>query len=150
MPHIKSQDIWNFIFSVFFVLVLAAAVWEMKELRGGYLVSVPPFDAFMMAFAAMRITRLIVYDKIARWFRDLFAYDNGFCTTVRDLLMCPWCIGVWSSLVIVFCYFVYPWAWSVIFFLALAGMSSLLQVIANAVGWRAETLKIEAKEKGSL
>ncbi len=114
------------------------------------MVSVPPFDALIMAFATLRITRLIVYDKIARWFRDLFNFDNGFCATVRDLLVCPWCIGMWASLVIVFCYFVFPWAWSVIFLLGIAGAGSLLQVIANGVGWRAELLKMDAKEKGSL
>ncbi len=135
----------------------------MKELRGGYLISVPPFDAVMMAFAAFRITRLIVYDKIARWFRELFAdtrefekdgvtwieikpYGSGFRHTVHDLLQCPWCIGVWSALVVVFCYFVFNWAWSVIFFLALAGAGSLLQVIANAIGWKAEILKNETKQ----
>lgn len=145
-----QEDRWNFIFSVFFVGVLAVAVWQMHEIRGGFLVAVPPFDAVLMAFATFRITRLIVYDKIARWFRDLFAFDNGFCKTVRDLLLCPWCIGVWAALIVVFAYFVFAWAWSVIFFLALAGMGSLLQVIANGIGWKAETLKQEAKEKGSL
>ncbi len=150
MVYIKREDRWNFIFSVFFVGVLVAAVWHLGQLRGGYSFSVPAFDMALMAFATMRLTRLIVYDKIARWFRDLFDYNNGFCVTVRDLLACPWCIGIWSALVIVYCYFVFPWAWLVILFLALAGMGSLLQVVANAVGWKAETLKMEAREKGSL
>lgn len=159
----EDQNFWNFVFSVFFIVVLVVAVYEMKVLRGGYLVSVPWFDAVMMSFAAFRITRLIVYDKIARWFRELFAqtkttevdgvtyvevepYASGFRHTVYDLLNCPWCIGVWSGLIVVFAYFVYPWAWSVVFFLAIAGAGSLIQVIANAIGWRAETLKLEAKE----
>jgi hypothetical protein len=47
----------------------------------------------------------------------------------------------------VFAYFIFPWAWSVIFFLAIAGAGSLLQVIANGVGWRAEILKMEAQEQ---
>lgn len=160
----EDQNFWNFIFSVFFIGVLVAAVYYMYELRGGYLVSVPWFDAIIMSFAAFRITRLIVYDKIARWFRELFAarrefeeggvvyvevtpYPRGFRHTVYDLLNCPWCIGVWSALVVVFCYFVFSWAWSVIFFLGLAGAGSLLQVVANSIGWRAEILKIEAKER---
>ena len=67
-------------------------------------------------------------------------------TVAADLLHCPWCIGVWSALIVVFCYFVFPWAWSVIFFLALAGAGSLLQVIANGIGWRAELLKKETKQ----
>lgn len=160
----EDQNFWNFLFSVFFIIVLVAAVYEMYELRGGYLVSVPWFDAVMMSFAAFRITRLVVYDKIARWFRELFAsrrefqrdgvayveirpHPTGVRNTVYDLLNCPWCIGVWSALVVVFCYFVFPWAWSIIFFLAVAGAGSLIQVAANGIGWRAESLKLEARER---
>ena len=62
--HTFAYNMWNFLLSVFFVIVLAAAILEMKEVRGGFLVSVPPFDAIMMTFATFRITRLIVYDRI--------------------------------------------------------------------------------------
>jgi len=145
--HTFAYNMWNFLLSVFFVIVLAAAILEMKEVRGGFLVSVPPFDAIMMTFATFRITRLIVYDRITLWFRELFiGRTSAFMTVAADLLHCPWCIGVWSALIVVFCYFVFPWAWSVIFFLALAGAGSLLQVIANGIGWRAELLKKETKQ----
>jgi hypothetical protein len=159
----EDQNFWNFLFSIFFIIVMALGLWAMREMRGGYLTSVPPFDALLMAFAAFRITRLVVYDKITRWFRELFArktevvrdgttfiqvtpYASGFAHTVYDLLNCPWCIGIWSSALVVFAYFVTDWAWSVIFFLAVAGAGSLIQVIANAIGWRAENLKLEAQE----
>lgn len=162
----EDQNFWNVIFSVFFLVVLAATVWQMREMRGGFLVSVPPFDAFMMAFATLRITRLVVYDKITRWFRELFMqkreveeggityvevrpFESGFRHTASDLLACPWCIGFWAALAVVFCYFVFPWAWSVVFFLALAGAGSMLQVLTNVLGWKAENLKlkVQAKEK---
>ena len=160
----EDQNVWNFIFSVFFFVMLIAALFEMKQIRGGFLVSVPPFDALVMALATFRITRLIVYDKIARWFRELFAdtrefeqdgvmfveirsFGSGLRHTIYDLLLCPWCIGMWSALIVVFTYFIFDWAWSVIFILALAGAGSLFQVIANGIGWRAESLKLEAKEK---
>jgi hypothetical protein len=140
--HSLAYKVWNFIFSLFFVLVLAAAVMEMKEVRGGFLVSVSPFDAVMMTFATFRVTRLVVYDRITLWFRELFVdRKSAFMTVVADLLQCPWCIGIWAALAVVFFYFIFSWAWSVIFFLALAGAGSLLQVIANAIGWRAEHLK---------
>ena len=100
------------------------------------------FDAIMMVFATLRITRLVVYDRITLWFREFFMEPrSGFMTVVNDLLQCPWCIGIWAALVVAFSYFVFPWAWFVIFFLALAGAGSLLQVIANGVGWNAEHLK---------
>ena len=58
-----------------------------------------------------------------------------------------WSIGIWSGLIVTVFYFIFPWAWSVIFFLALAGMGSVLQVMANGIGWWAENLKMEAKER---
>src|SRR6185312_7362617 len=142
-----DQNLWNFIFSLFFLVVLIAALYVMNMMRGGFLVSVPPFDALLMALAAFRITRLIVYDKITRWFRELFmhkkivdtpqgemvelsSYGSGIRHTISDLLACPWCIGFWSSIIIVFCYFIFNWAWSVIFFLAVAGTGSFIQLAA--------------------
>lgn len=136
----------------------------MREIRGGFLTSVTLFDAIMMTFAAFRITRLVVYDKITRWFRELFVskrdverdgkqwveivpLERGFRHTIYDLLQCPWCIGIWSALVVVFCYFIFDWAWSVIFFLALAGASTLLQLLANSFGWKAENYKLDANAK---
>lgn len=160
----EDQNFWSIILSLFFFVVFVATLYEMKALRGGFLVSVPPFDALLMSLAAFRITRLVVYDKITRWFRELFAdrreyeeggvvivevkpFVRGFRRTIYDLLHCPWCISFWSALIIVFCYFIFPWAWSVIFFLALAGVGSLFQLWANVLGWRAENLKLDSYEK---
>ncbi|HVZ76328.1 MAG TPA: DUF1360 domain-containing protein [Candidatus Paceibacterota bacterium] len=160
----EDQNFWNFVFSIFFIIVLAGALWLMQYVRGGYLTSVPPFDFLIMALAAFRITRLIVYDKIARWFRELFVmrreverngktyveihpYPRGFRHTIYDLLQCPWCIGIWAGLIVIVCYFIFVWAWSVILFLAIAGVGTLLQLWANQLGWKAELLKLEAQEK---
>ena len=160
----EDQNIWNFIFSVFFLVVLIVALWELWGEYGDFPNTVSVFDAVLMALAAFRVTRLIVYDKITRWFRELFVKKiefqkdgetwieiqhphTGLFGTIHDLLGCPWCIGFWSALIIVFVYFMYPWAWLVIFFLALAGAGSLLQLLANALGWKTENLKLDAHEK---
>lgn len=160
----EDQNFWNFVLSLFFLLALIGAMWEVWGERGDFPHSVPIFDALLMAFAAFRITRLVVYDKIMRWFRELFVkrreferdgrtwveiepHPRGFFATVHDLLGCPWCIGFWSALIIAFVYFMYPWAWFVIFFLALAGAGSLIQLAANAIGWKAENLKLDSIEK---
>ncbi len=145
----KGENLWNFIFSVFFIIVLVVALWYMKSVRGFYLGSVPPFDALLLALASFRVTRLVVYDKISRWFRDLFDDPSGYGLrhTIHDLLNCPWCIGFWSALVLVVLYFTTDWAWSVIFFLAVAGTGSLVQLYANSIGWRAENLKLDATQK---
>jgi hypothetical protein len=123
-PH-EDQNLWNFIFSMFFFVVLIGALWGIYATLGYFPRSLPVFDAVLLSLAAFRITRLIVYDKIARWFRELFAdtrivlkdgkehvevrpLGRGIRHTIYDLLQCPWCIGFWSGLIIVFCYFVFP------------------------------------------
>jgi len=158
-----NQNSWNFFFSVFFLSVLIGTLVFLDR-NNALPHRVPVFDAILMAFAAFRITRLVVYDKIMRWFRELFmdkrlvqnnggelieTYTTGFGirTTINDLLQCPWCISFWSSLLISFSYFYFDWAWFVIFFLALAGAGSLLQLIANSIGWRAENLKLDSLSK---
>jgi Protein of unknown function (DUF1360) len=146
----QNENFWNFIFSVFFIFVLVGALWYMKSVRGFYLGYVPPFDALLLALASFRVTRLVVYDKITRWFRDLFdGQTTGLRHTIHDLLSCPWCIGFWSALILVVLYFTQEWAWTVIFFLAVAGVGSMIQLYANSIGWRAENLKLDAAEKGS-
>jgi hypothetical protein len=155
-PH-EDQNTWNFIFSLLFLAILAVSVWYVGIVRG-FPHSIPVFDALILIGASFRITRLIVYDKITRFFREWFVdkkvitHDSkqwveimpiirGIRGTIHDLLGCPWCIGIWSSLVATFFYFVFPWAWYLILFLALAGASSLIQIIANLIGWKAEALK---------
>ena len=163
----EDQNWWNFILSVFFLIILVWAMWEIWGEQGSFPHTIPVFDALLMALAAFRITRLLVYDKITRWFRELFVqkrlievdgvelveltqYESGIRRTLSDLLACPWCIGFWSAIIIVFLYYMYPWAWVIILFLAIAGASSFVQLTANAIGWKAEQLKLDVHERESL
>ena len=160
----EDQNLWNFLLSGLFLLVLIAALLHMWRTYGTFPQTVSVFDAVLMSFAAFRITRLVVYDKITRWFRELFVkkelfekdgtqwvklvpYEKGLMGTIHDLLGCPWCISFWSAIIIAFSYFMFSWAWFVIFFLALAGAGSLIQIIANAIGWRAENHKLDSHDK---
>ena len=137
----EDQIFWNFLFSALFTVALTTAMWILYRAQGGFPSSVPVFDAVLMSFAAFRITRLIIYDKITLWFRNFFPEGGGLRGTICDLLACPWCVGFWGALAVSWFYFMFPWAWYVILFLALAGIGSLLQVTANLIGWKAEQLK---------
>lgn len=160
-----DQNSWNFLLSLLFLLV-AFAAFECVRRSVGFPQSVPLFDAVLMALAAFRITRLVVYDKIFRWFRELFMakrsvekdgadwielkpHPRGLRRTIHDLLRCPWCVGFWSSLAVVFAYLVFPWAYLIMLFLAVAGVSTLIQLLTNLIGWKAETLKLlAARQEG--
>jgi hypothetical protein len=56
---------------------------------------------------------------------------------------------MWSALIGTLAYYAFPWAWFVVLFLAIAGVSSFVQIIANAIGWYAENLKHTATSKAA-
>ncbi len=117
------------------------------------------FDAALITFASFRLVRLMTYDKVMQWFRDLFvhsevrygdgeermvvrqAYASGPLRAMHELLSCPWCFGVWAAFLVSFFYFLSPLAWYPIFALAVAGVATLLMLLANLIGWHAEHKK---------
>ncbi|HEY4510964.1 MAG TPA: DUF1360 domain-containing protein [Candidatus Paceibacterota bacterium] len=163
----NDQHFWNFLFSILFALLLVLSIRYVMSAgllpQGG----IPLFDVLLMSLAIFRVTRLVVYDRITAFLRDIFlrsrtvrdaegrevvervSYINGPLRTIHDLLDCPWCVGVWVALATLFSYLVFSFAWYVIFLLAIAGAGSFLQVFSNMIGWKAELLKREAKERGT-
>lgn len=145
---VEEQHIWNFLYSVAFLVFVALLIQVLYKKLGGLPTSIPFFDAVLITLATFRLIRLFVYDRITKWFRDLFVgFSKGPLKTMSDLLGCPWCIGVWAGVVVSFFYFLSPMAWFFIFVLAVAGVATLLQLLSNMIGWRAEELKIEAQIK---
>lgn len=145
----KRIDWWNLFFTFFFVL-LAYVAYRLILFSGTVPQSISLWDASLMALATFRLTRLVVYDSITGWLRAFF--EDGrpytFVGTVKTLINCPWCIGLWFALVVATAYFVAPFLWFFVFILALGGVASVLQLTANFIGWHAEyrkhkTLRIE-------
>ena len=131
-------------FGVFFAfLVLTGVTWLYDQ--GLLYRSFPLFDFFLMAFAIFSLVRLVCYDVITKFIRDAFAFSakDSFFGTIHALLACPWCTGLWFAFFVVFFYFATPIAWPIILVLALAGIASILQVLANLIGWHAEGKKRE-------
>jgi membrane protein YdbS with pleckstrin-like domain len=158
ITHKNNQNKWSFLLTIMFLGLFTVAVTTLMKLgRMPQFISV--FDASLIVLAVFRLTRLTVYDSVMRFFRDFFVkketkehydgdlivtrskYQDGFRRTISDLLSCPWCIGMWLSLIISFFFFLTPYAWFFVFVLAVAGFSSLIQIAINLVGWRAEQLK---------
>lgn len=161
----NDQNIW----SIFFTLVYAAAfVWGLlllKNVNGELPTSIPLFDLILIILAAFRLTRLFVYDHIARFVRDLFLDKEEYIgargavmvkrmdpisgprRTINELLQCPWCFGMWAGLVVPFFYFLTPYAWFVILALAIAGVATFIQLLANMIGWNAEFTKRKVEDR---
>lgn len=127
----KNNYWWHFIASAFYVVVAAASVWILYG-AGKRDFTISGFDFLLLSFATFRIIRLFVYDIIADFIRDYFKkFERGFNKTVYEILYCPWCMGIWAAWFISMLYFLFPWAWYFIFFLALAGIGSMIQILSN-------------------
>lgn len=138
---------WNFLLSLFFVVLVLYSVWYLIADRSLYY-AVPVRDLVLMGLAIFRFTRLFTYDVITQFIRDWFvgARKDSFRHTLGALLDCPWCTGLWFSWFVVFFYFAAPVvAWPIILIMALASGASFFQLIANWVGWSAELKKMETK-----
>lgn len=160
----NNQNVWNAIFSLFFVVVCFVLFKILVSVRGSVPTSISFFDMSLLILAAFRITRLFVYDKITRFLRDMLFHveevyteegvtffgkkerTRGPLRTAYDLLTCPWCFSVWAAVGVSFFYFLTPDAWLPIFVLAISGVASLLQLVANMIGWVAENGKIQASK----
>jgi len=151
-----NQNIWNFVFTAVFSGIVTLLVYILAKTKG-LPHSIDVFDFLIIVFAAFRIIRLFVYDKVIKWFRDLFlnvAFDGktlekpsrGPRRTMYEILDCPWCLGVWAGTVAVLSYFLFPWSWVILLILAVSGLASFIQIIANALGWTAERAKQEAQK----
>jgi hypothetical protein len=137
---------WNTIFSLLFLVLLISGIsWLVSYNRIFY--GVPTRDLILITLAIARLVRLTTYDVITKFIRDGFAgpADNSFRDTIRVLINCPWCTGLWYSYFVIFFYFATPYAWPVILLLALSFGASLLQIISNLIGWSAEAIKQKAK-----
>lgn len=117
-------------------------------------------DYTLMVLASFRLVRLFVYDKITAFLREQF-YDVtegrhgptlvkpefGPRRTLADLLSCPWCFGIWASATVSFFYLLTPHAFYPVMLLAIGAVGSLIQVLANMIGWKAEQLKQDVESQ---
>jgi hypothetical protein len=88
------------------------------------------------------------YDiKIVRTKISLVKPGGGPRRTLADLMSCPWCFGVWATSTVVFFYLLTSYAFVPVLILALSSVASVLQLIANMIGWKAEQLKREIEKE---
>lgn len=160
MIRVTDQYLWNFIFSVFFlVLVVMGAIVLHSESRIA-VTDLTVTDFLLITLATWRLVRLFVYDAITKFFREQF-WDakllktkvilekpaRGPRRTIADLLSCPWCFGVWAGAVVTFFYLYTPYAFFPVLFLAVSAVATFLQLLSNLVGHRAEQAKLETEKK---
>ena len=136
------QNAWNFT-SLFVYLALVILVGYILEKNGHSIRNIGLKDLIIITLASYRMTRILVFEKILKFFRDFVKSKQNYyvLNTIRFIITCPWCAGVWITLVIVVLYFLVPYGVFLVYILALSGIASFLVLLANLVG-----LKIEEKQ----
>lgn len=109
------------------------------------MISIEWIDFVILILASFRLTRLIVFDEITFFIRRPFlsvSYQenesgvliehieikgSGVRYWFGKLLSCHWCVGIWSSIGIVFIYLSLPLLYPVLLIFAVAGAAAFIQ-----------------------
>lgn len=109
-----------------------------------------PLVLVAMAFATLRLARTISYNEIFSVWREPFTEvkpdscgaGDGVCPkgdgwkyVIGSLIACPICSGQWAALILYSLYVLFPFGATLIYVLAIAGVSELLHWGAEASEW---------------
>jgi hypothetical protein len=158
MIRVSDQYFWNFVFSVFFIILIVLGAIILETESRIPLTELAVVDYVLITLATWRLVRLFVHDIITRFFREQFwdvvKVGRGYRLekpkagprrTLADLLSCPWCMGVWMAATVTFFYLLTPYMIFPTIFLAISAVATFLQLLSNLVGYKAELLKNEAE-----
>ncbi len=135
----NQQNFWNFS-SLFFYLGLIVLAGFMMQANGTEIRDVTTKDLIIVILATYRLTRLVVFEKIFKFVRDLIKNNNRYAlfNTLQFIVTCPWCTGVWMALVVFVFFYLIPYGDLLVYALAIAGIASFLVQAANLVGLHLE------------
>jgi len=132
MLNERRHQAWNF-WSVFVFLCAIGLVGFFLDKKNIDIRELSLKEAVMVILATYRMTRILVFEKIFKHFRDaLKKRENLYVIgTVHSIVTCPWCAGVWVTLIILVFYFLIPYGDLFVYVLALAGLASMVILSSN-------------------
>ena len=130
----SDQDFWNIVFMIIFVLLAFYISYKIIERNPNLITEIRVFEFLIISVATFRFIRLLTYDKIMIFLRDFFNKERGIRRTIHELLICPWCTGIWAALFVITIYFLVPLGNIFILIIAIAGVGSFIQSLANMMG----------------
>jgi len=149
MMNLKKHQAWNF-WSAFVFLSAVVLVGFLLREKGVDIEELTFKEAILIILASYRMTRILVFEKIFKYFRDVLKNRENLYVigTVHSMITCPWCAGVWVTLIIVVLYFLVPFGVLLVYVLALAGLASMLILVSNLLHMYTERRqRIHQKEK---
>ncbi len=137
--RLTNYYLWSFAFSIFFLLLLLGAMVFLDEALPTSLSELMWFEYVLLALATWRLTRLFGKDHITTFLREQFytvreqdgtmVLDkpaSGPRRILADLFGCPWCLSLWSALVVSFFYLLHEIFFYPILLLALSAVAAAL------------------------
>jgi hypothetical protein len=151
MEQSNTERIWNMVSMIVFIFLLIGAGFLMQERETG-ITRISAFDLLVISIATYRMTRLVVYDRIFKLFRDIFKSfkGTGLGDSLRTIVTCPWCAGVWIALFNVVIFLLVPFGQLFIYVMAIAGVATFFQIGVNILALRAEEKQIDVREKRKI
>jgi hypothetical protein len=151
MLRVTDQYFWNFVFTVFFVILIVMGTIILETESRLPLASLSLTDYVLLTLASWRLTRLFVYDTVTKFIREQFwdvkkvgkGYQlekpkTGPRRTLADLFDCPWCVGVWVSASVIFFYLLTSYMIFPVVLLAVSAVATFLQLLSNLIGNQTE------------
>ena len=145
----RKQQAWNF-WSVFVFLGAVVLAGYFLRREGVDIRYLTMKEAVLVILASYRMTRILVFEKILKHFRDaLKKRENLYVIgTIHSMVTCPWCAGVWITLIILVFYFLVPHGELLVYVLALSGLVSMLILVSNLLHMYTERRqRLHQKEK---
>ena len=145
----RAHNAWNFS-SVFFFFALLAGAGYLFSKAGIDIRDITFKESVVIILAIYRLTRIVVFEQIFRFLRNSLKRrkDLYLIGTIHDIVTCPWCSGVWVSLIILVFYYLVPYGDLMTYVLALAGVASLLILFSNLIHmWTENKQRIHRKSK---
>lgn len=132
--------------SIYLLVVLVT--WRMGRLAS---FEVSPLDALLLAFATMRLGRMIAFDKICEPLRAPFTKvvpdrngagsivvprGTGAQRSIGELISCPTCVGTWVAAFFVYGLMIFPAPTRImIIAIGVIGMAEMLHSATEALCW---------------
>lgn len=144
----KTERIWNIVSMFVFVLLLIVLGTLLHE-RGIGISDISLFELLLICIATYRMTRLMVYDRIFKLVRDIIRSweGTGIGDSLKAIVTCPWCAGIWISLFNVGIFYLVPFGELFIYVMSIAGIATFLQLSVNILGMVAEEKQMDLREK---
>ena len=131
----RRHKFWNFLATIIYLAcwVMLGFLLQKKAIK---IEQVRIWEFFLLALATYRLTRILVFDKIFKLFRDFIRSKSKLYAfyVVREIITCPWCAGVWTAMLIVILYFLIPFGNVLIYVLAISGLGSFFVIFVNYFG----------------